>query len=158
MVSVVKTPEDQIVAQVSSYAAIRATSENKANAYNFLKILLSEEIQTDSSVIFHYPVLNGSLDAVLEAEKKDYVGGSIVDEISSEVLFYDDAPIDDYKEMAGRVDRAVLPNQKLYGIVWSGKTHQGLIWEEFEPYFKDDKTYEQCLADFENKIELYISE
>ena len=53
-----------------------------------------------------------------------------------------------YRSLITDVDSAVLQNSAVNNI----------LNESMEPYFKSEKSYEDCLENLKNKLELYIGE
>jgi len=137
-------------AQVRTSASILANSPNKANAYAFLKILLSEKIQFEDANSFfrnwfYMPVLNTVFDAMVSAIvefTEGWTWNGVLIPVSADI-------VRDYIDMYANVDDC-----QMYV--------RGVIWEVFEtymmPYFKDEDTYENCLNRTRNFLELYIGE
>ena len=131
-------------------ASILTNSPNKANAYAFLKILLSQKIQFEDLNSFlrpRYvmPVLNTVFDAMVSVavefmETRTYDG--VLSPVSADV-------IRDYIDMIANVDDCQL-------YVYEVMTE---VFETYMmPYFKDEDTYENCLGRLRNFLELYVSE
>ena len=133
-------------AEVKTSASVLASAQNKANAYAFLKILLSEKIQFPDIMNFYYmPVLDSVLDEMVSAavefmEKWIYDG--VLAPVSADV-------IKDYLDMYADVDDCQLYVREVMNEVF--ETYM-------MPYFKDEDTYENCLNRTRNFLELYISE
>ncbi len=110
------------------FAAIKSASPNKANAYAFLKILLSDRIQ-DKAVM---PVLKSSMalqtstDFVRDLEGENATGLGYTRELEY------------YRNYSARVI--------------------DLVYQEMLPYFEERQPYETCLARLKNQLELYLNE
>ncbi len=126
--------DDGISAQIVNYAAIPEASQNKLNAWQFVKILLSPELQGDDG--------SGALDSAYP------VGLSVHRESVSAML--SDAGLDDVAELMERItDAVMLPP------VISGYINQYMV-----PYIKsaDGSNYDKQFAQFKNALELYKDE
>jgi len=125
-------------------AAITRNSQNKANAYAFLKILLSVEIQGGSIPRLNLtiaPVLNGAVDMQVQSEYVISFDGKLVDFPEKARQGYADivTAVDDCKLLTGNALREIFFNYML-------------------PYFKGEDSYENCLNKTRNFLELYVSE
>ncbi|MCL2813506.1 MAG: extracellular solute-binding protein [Oscillospiraceae bacterium] len=137
-------------AQAFNIAAILNASPNKLNAYRFLKILLSEEIQgstpqTNGVYFVNLPVLKEAVDIQIDSHmeimsKSGYNGHRFI--ISEEIMR-------EFVDMSTDVDfcrlSAVTPMEQVLG-------------NYMMPYFKGEDTYENCLGKARNYLELYVSE
>jgi len=140
-------------AMVIKFAGIRQTSENKKNAYNFMKMLLSYDIQMlpaqnpNTDYNLNIPVLMSAAKAYAKVhwEKSDMWGtpdGSIIwEKVPDEVH-------EQFIDMIINVDSCVLPAYAPSNLVLQG----------FEPYFNGEKTYEACISDLKTRLEIYLSE
>jgi ABC-type glycerol-3-phosphate transport system substrate-binding protein len=141
--------EGKKVGSVRNSAAILKSSRNKKNAYAFLKILLSEDIQDADPVempISFNPVLNNAMEKRIKSfgEYRDAYEGKATS-VSEEILR-------EYGSMQTDVDECQLYT----GIP------EVLLKEIFTnymlPYFKNEDSYENCLNKTRNFLELYLSE
>jgi len=136
--------------QVAMTAAINKNSDNKENAYQLLKILLSEEMQSygmnSGCGFFSYPVLSGVLEKCLTEENITYAGVSTPDK----TIVYASVPADTITAFVDAVSDVTCSNISY--------TVEKFVWDEMEPYFKGQKSYDDCLSSLKNKLELYVNE
>ncbi len=136
--------DDGVSAEVINAAAIPKASKNQINAYRFLKILLSEEIQGGNSsgityLRFGHPVLESSLRAQMENDfSKSAVGESMGEDW-----------------VKGIVDSAVNVDCASLG---TPPELVGFVEEAMTPYINGTKTYEECYDKLVNMLELYKEE
>jgi ABC-type glycerol-3-phosphate transport system substrate-binding protein len=133
---------------VVDIAAILNTSANKLNAYRFLKIMLSEQIQggDPTSVNFVWiPVLNNALYDSMEHRHAFYGNG----EFEGMKVSISKEAIQEYVNIATDIDecqiQAAIPLYELFSSYML-------------PYFKGEDSYENCLNKARNFLELYVSE
>ena len=138
------------VATIDMAAAVNRNGANKANAYNLLKIMLSEKMQTYGSenfcLYYDIPVLDGVYKKLLEEQNRKYAGGGTPDGSIRYALIPDDT-INSFVSLVSDVTCSNISPQV-----------QSFVWEEMKSYFEDQKSYEQCLESLRNKLELYINE
>ena len=134
-------------AQTSSIAVVLRASPNKLNAYRFLKILLSEQIQGNPQdvTIVEFPVLESAVDIHAkyrfeDIEQKQYEGRLI--SISEEKIMRE------FSALAIDIDYCELTVPRINFIIY---THM-------EPYFRGEDTYGNCLSKTRNELALYLSE
>lgn len=139
-----KNADNGVTAEVINAAAIPKVSENQVNAYRFLKILLSEEIQGGNSdgityLRYGHPVIESSLRAQM---KKDFGDSDI---IGSE----DEKYIDSYIDLVVGVSHASLGTPD---------TVEGFVEEAMSPFWDGKKSYDECCASLVSMLELYKDE
>ena len=124
-------------AKVENMAEILNSSQNKANAYAFLKILLSEQIQggaDPSNVNFIWvPVLNSAVDLHVEYHSRERPKEEV--------------------EKCCAMSTDVKDCQ-----IFSTKLTNDIFYQNMWPYFKGEETYENCVNKTRNELELYMSE
>ena len=112
-----------------NFAAVNSASPNKANAYAFLKLLLSDKVLTKNSVM---PVLKSAMalqtsqDLVRDLEGENATG-----------LGYTQG-LEYYRNYSAQVI--------------------DLVYQEMLPYFEDQQPYDACLAKLKSQLELYLYE
>lgn len=137
-------------AYAKACAAIPKQAENKTNAYEFIKILLSDTIQSDYSMTYSamgIPLRNESRKTKLQNEMQvnaDRYG--ITKGLSATPLS------DEQLEMIYQLNTDVTC-VKNYSYALGN-----LVWEEMLPYFDGEKSYETCAKSLENKLKLYVAE
>jgi len=134
--------DGKITAMADLLGAVFKNSKNKLNAYNFLKILLSETIQTSTTVYeITTPVLKSAVRTLVDKASDMLSSFKSTAPIPSDTL---EAIVD----MFTNVDRCFIPSRE----------PESFFYEHFMPYLDNKKTYEQCFAAFKNDLELYYSE
>ncbi len=135
------------VAQVASYTGIRANSENKENAWNMLKILMGEEMQTAvSENTISVPVLKSVQDKKIQTrlqlsleEAEDY--GLPAADPGEEFLAK-------YREYLASPGKTIFINN----------TCTVNFYNTMLPFYEGQSDYESCLQEFESYIKIYLSE
>ena len=136
--AVIPDQYDGVTAQILRYGAIPSGSDNKANAWRFLKILLSEEIliDNDAPMSFGLPVRNDCLRVLLDRLLIQNPDETKEDET------------DAYYAAAQKVTRAVMIPPVLLTY----------IRDNMEPYFRNQASFDDCYSDLLNVLELYKDE
>jgi len=138
------------VAEVSYSAAIPKHSENKDNAYEFIKILLSSRQQSNEmNFMAVYPVRIQSLKSRVE----NYVDKLIRNFSSDEEgwIMFQEIPQDILDQYISDVISVTYVNKNASKLI-------DFVREAMRPYFTGDKSYESCLDELVNKLELYVYE
>jgi len=154
--------DGKVTAAANVLATVFKNSKNKMNAYNFIKILLSEKIQSDDMYWqISVPVLNRAVEARVDKilgsqpangykiEAGEYYppgSGEFYPEYYVEPVPYE--TVMEIADMLTNIDRCVIQSNG-YWEFWR---------DAFNPYYENGKTYEQCFAVFKNSLELYVSE
>jgi len=136
------------VAHNIDLAAIRNNTPNVRNAYEFLKILLEEEMQ-NATLTPWYPVNIAALRArpfyYSENHTESYGAAfdgmpltQVPDEVLDELVNY---------AIGARALQTFIPRYV-----------RDMIYEEMTPFFKGNQDYEECLASLENRLLIYIGE
>lgn len=137
--------EEGTTAAISEYAGIRATSENKENAWRLLQILLGEKMQRQAAFGTPYIPVRKSvveediwdkLDEIIESGKTEMTVGDPGQEFVEEYLNYLTAP--------GRA------------VFFSSLAREFIV--TMIPYFEGEEEYEECLEEFENYARIYLTE
>ena len=113
-------------------AAIRNSSDNKQNAYEFLKVLLSNSIQNE--IMDDIPVLNSVIMDRLEARRLQ----GVITQEERDALF------------AFFTDMQPYDNDS--SNLWE------MYVQYFTPYWKDDATFDDCYDKLYSALELYLYE
>ncbi|MHB1154617.1 MAG: hypothetical protein ACYCWE_21470 [Eubacteriales bacterium] len=143
-------------AAVDKFAGIRSTSENKKNAYHLMKILLSSDIQGQQSstesvsyIGFEIPVLT---EAARSAAENEWGRRGNPNGRNDGSVVFEDIPVEIHEkfiDLVVNIDSCVL---ETYSV-----TNDFLI-PGLEPYFKGEKTYEECIEDLTYRLTIYLSE
>ncbi|MCM1226309.1 MAG: ABC transporter substrate-binding protein [Clostridium sp.] len=140
------TYDDKVAARPENIAAIRNGTPNQVNAYNFLRIMLSEEFQMKygmcsckDGVVMDIPILSAAIKEGLNYSNDMYSYFS--EDQSADIIQM-------LTDLFSNVDICLMPNNKV----------NKLIWNEMKPYFKNERSSEECMQRLNNKLELYIYE
>lgn len=125
-------------------AAVRANSKNKLNAYNFIRLLLSEETQAGNLV--GMPIHKESLEKKVYEEHSIYTTGKLSEGYTATQL--------EKKEVNAIID--ILYSADLY--CYSDDYVTEMIFETMLPYFQDKQDYDTCFNDLKSKLSLYLYE
>ncbi|MFZ2538250.1 MAG: extracellular solute-binding protein [Oscillospiraceae bacterium] len=134
---------------VQDSVAVRNTSKNKDNAYLFMKILLSPEIQKAGYALFSIPVSNvcvsQQLSDRMNSQKRNEEAS-----IHHGVPKLEKLTQDFIKQYMGYLD-------EIDNVFYANKG-SNIFREEMTPYFEDKKSYEECIENAQDQLEIYISE
>lgn len=131
--------------------AIRAGSKNQLNAYNFIKLLLSDYVQNMRDKLVGYPIQKN---AFARSLKQD--GAEIGQPDTGYSPGYDASmftAIDDEERQAIADINLSVDNFSFYN-----NTLTAIFMESMQSYFRDEKSYEECVRELENKLKFYLSE
>ncbi len=118
-------------ATIDYRAAIRSSSPNKANAYEFIKILLSQTPQDDGHIYIPVNMVTQQLNGIVW---KNY--GFTQREADQMYQFVTTLPC----------------REKIASAVTD------ILYETMMPWIRDEKSYEECLSELESTLALYIHE
>lgn len=132
-------------------AAIREGSPNQVNAYKFIMILLSADRQSaEVNGLVGYPVLKESLNKEIKLYREEY---------SSFNTYYSQSSPTNFTELSDE------ETQSLLDIILSVKHFSmmqmplyRLFIDNMTPFFADERGYEDCLNELENKLVIYATE
>lgn len=141
---------DNVSAIIGEALAINKNTKNKTAAYNFIKIAISEDIQSDSKLPSCIPVnKKAAMDLESQYMKKEV---NTIDNFSSNVKIQNQPLSEDfqkyYSKVVNNVENAEIINSEIDDI----------MMESLTPYFEDKASYESCVKVLENKVNLYINE
>ena len=134
------------IAQIREYAGIRANSENKENAWNMLRILMSENMQTQMAGAYNAaPVFKSAIDAQIQESIEEAVSDGAKEGVET-------GPIDEqlkekYLDYLKNPGTAMFPNDLSRKFI-----------ERMLPYLEGEGEYEDCLKEFENYAGIYLTE
>lgn len=132
---------------VSEALAINAKSKNQLNAWNFIKLALSEHYQSNyQNFVLSLPVRLESLDAAVNQGVT--TAQSLLLRLCNLVQAVTPDERQSYRDLVAGV--AVCDIYNSYDV----DTFQ----EEMQPYYRGERTLEECLAGLKKKFELYLSE
>ncbi len=139
----------ETVANIRSWAmAIRANTKNSLNAYNFIKLMLSEDIQSDESMFPSYmPIHKEAIRKIVhETYAVNIVNGYAVPDYERRALSDEEAEM--VIEMLTGIDRFAL------GL----PVMSSMVQESMLPFFRDEKSYDDCLSELRSQLTFYMSE
>lgn len=136
--------DNGVVAEVINAVAIPKASKNQVNAYRFLKILLSKEIQGGDKdgltyLRFGHPVLENSLRLELE---NDFNESDLTEIAKEEAREY-------YIDLVLNVDSASFGTPDVL---------LEFVEETMTPYWEGKTSYDECYAHLVRTLELYKDE
>ncbi len=120
---------------IQTIGAIPKGSSNKRNAWRFLKILLSEDIQSNANALFALFPVNKT------AVRQYLIDGAFFTETEMGVVDQAEAYLQDF-------DHAIFYSPLIYTYVR----------DNIMPYITGGKTYEECYKKLLNTLELYKDE
>ncbi len=135
----------ETLSKISQYVGIRANSGNQKNAWNMIKLLLGDEVQSAiADRGFYCPVRKSSLEgAVEQAVEEETAYGSQYVKMGILPQTY----IDAYKKV-------LMHPQKCY---YATDIYVRFM-EEMTPFYEDEASYEECMKKFEEYIKVYLTE
>ncbi len=142
--------ESKEVGIVNCSMAINKSTGNKNSAYDFIKIALSENVQSESSKQTANIPVNLKSIKDLENEYTSGIGKEYKYDKSTIVIQH---PLsEDFQNYFNKIttgaNKAVITDQSI----------DNLMMECLTPYFQDKTSYEGALKTLENKITIYINE
>ncbi len=129
---------------VREFIAINAAAENQENAWNFLKAYFEPEAWSGylPPVCAKKTLQRGMLD-----ERLGHLGNSVYLNLGI-ALELNEADIDYCLESVCAVEQCRLEEPTLWRI----------YWEQMQPYFYGEKSYESCIKDLEEQLTIYVTE
>ena len=136
-----------LTARVAQSVAIRAGSPNKLNAYNFIRLLLQPEFQSFSIAVYGlgFPVHKDSLRSIVfeSRDSWDHVPGI-------EKLSDDEAQA--LVDLASGVDQSSLVREWRYNEI------NQMFLATMLPYFRDEKSLDECLKELDYNLTIFAGE
>lgn len=136
-----------ITATVSRAVGVRANSSNKQNAWNFILILFSEEVQMNPGA------QRGNINISSEILRKygskwgNKIFGSELNGFTKNIPPLDEKYIDFYLENAKKI------NLCFFKPKWAG-----VIYRTMEPYIRDEADFSEALDETQKQLDLYLTE
>jgi ABC-type glycerol-3-phosphate transport system substrate-binding protein len=147
--------DGKVHAQICLSAAIRSGSKEKQNAWNFIKLLLSPEIQSNKSSMTYLSVQKDSLSARIQT-RNDLING-----VTSEGIVYTNLSNEEmqkYIDMLIDVDRSsAFRNKPLLSPANSNPIYR-LLEEHIIPFWEDKVSLDIAIEGLRNSLRLYVSE
>ena len=128
--------------------AVRANSVNKLNAYRFIQIYMSTEVQTSIAArqSGDYKVNKEAQIIIYDIEKAIHFANAPDDFPEELPPFSEDA----YKELMGYVEEV---GRVIYTPKWQERLRSAMM-----PYLTGELTYEDAVAQAKKELEIYVSE
>ena len=153
--------EGLIPVEITLAAGINDASHNKQNAYDFLHDLLSSTFQGDD-ILPQIPIWHG------DYYMKDFISSyqlSIGYKGVASMAGYDPYGGILSKEalkLSGRIPDSIFTDMGQWlsqiGTSYFASDLSDRLFGYFEPYYKGEKTYEECLKKAKYELEIYITE
>ena len=131
--------------------AIRRNSSSQQLAYDFIKVMLSPEIQKLSNSIAptYIPVSNSALKQSLQEAEK---------ELTEEIYFSRPIQIPDPAPVPHVVTQTIWDaTQNIDGVYYWTECYRQ-FYNSMEPYLEGKMTYEDAIKDAEETLSIYVSE
>ncbi|MCL1819809.1 MAG: ABC transporter substrate-binding protein, partial [Oscillospiraceae bacterium] len=139
--------DGKIHATSNRAAAIRAGSPNAQNAWNFIKIMLSHEMQAKNGFSRGVPVTKSAIAAQVEEWRIICDGTAFTDAVFKQLT---PREAQDYIDMVTKIEYCTF-NSTL-------PPTRNMFIEHMTPYLKDEVSYETALTGLKNQLRLYVSE
>ena len=141
---------DKAVASIDLSLAISKNCKNKSAAYNFIKIAISENIQSSSNSSSSIPV---NTKAIKELKQQYMNGVNNIFQLPFIKAKIVQQPLSDnfqkyYSKVTDNIQNAVITDSDI----------EQMMMESLTPYFEDKSSYETCVKTLENKVKLYLNE
>jgi len=128
--------------------AINAYSKNTANAWRFMKFLLSEAEQSEKYQLYNaIPVHKGAIRHQLESGWAIYVANGL-EFYDTETSALTEEEVEYYYQKLTSADRYIC----------GSRFFAGMVMESMLPYFRDEDSYKNCLDKLRSKLKFYLSE
>ncbi len=119
---------------------ISKNAKNKKNAYEFIKILLSDTVQSDTRDLL-------SLDIPINNSSREYKMKLLLQEQVKEGTFTDEQVSQAFDLLT---DVNVIKN-------YSADVSE-ILWKDMLPFFEDTSSYKECTKKLKNDLAIYIVE
>lgn len=147
-----------IVDETKLDLAVRYNSNNMQNAYNFIKLMISEELNSSQFMMNNLNALQSEEDIpinnkVVEEFFETYKGkegdkdGFFAAGTSYKFEYVPDDLIEQYKGFLSEIDNVSLGSEIAY-------TMRGIM----QPFLEGEKTYEECIEKAQGMLEIYMTE
>ena len=138
-------------ARVVSAMGVRANSRHISDAYKFIRIMLSHEVQAKQLLRRRWPQGIPVRYSAVEGMYLDQIGttisGTMAGGMDMVKYSYPREDWEKYLEILETVDT----------VIWTEKWTD-ILCEEFAAYFAGSRSYDECLDNAKRRIEIYLSE
>ena len=137
------TVTGKTVAESLNLLGINANSKNQLNAWNFMKIYLSDEVQGTTSLL----MTRKSSQQKGLSQIRDSLG-EWGEQLTGVKVEFTDQEVENYLTMVQSPEQCVL-----------GEPYMWEIYREcMEPYCKGTDSFENCLEQLRSRLTVYLSE
>jgi hypothetical protein len=145
---------NKVVGTPAYRAGIRNNSRNTDNAYEFLKILLGEQFQhhviSRDFDIWSFPINRAALSSAFEyLVQNTYNTGTWSPFAQIAMTSVPDFVVKDIINMADNAIALQYPSARIVNRI---------VNEEMTPFFRGERSYNECLEILENKLLVYVGE
>ena len=155
-----------MITSTTGSVAINASSKHKEGAWEFVKILLSDEYQdslvSENSMSYGFPVKRSALEKQFARDmEKEYTtdaNGNKVEQMKTS-WGYDDFNMDIYAATQEEIDavKAIIESAEKTSTV-SNEELVNIITEETGAFFKGQKSAKETADIIQNRIQIYMKE
>jgi multiple sugar transport system substrate-binding protein len=143
-----------VYATSSDTVAIRSGSPNQQNAWNFIKLLLSPQVQEDDIILLGMPVHKDSLIAKVEKYHNYFDGvvepvGTMRNDGTITSTKLSEAVVQMYLDILLNIDGS---------ITYRSRPVNNMLREHMTPYLRDEVSYDTAINRLRNQLSLYVSE
>ncbi len=146
--SVLPSQNGEIVGSIDGQMAINANTKNPLNAYRFIKMMLSADVQSSRTPLLSFiPIHEEAIKAIISGTYTFDVVGTTYGGRQSAYLTEEE--LDEIIKTLTEVDQFIQP---------ISSNVSNIIWKSMLPFLQNEKSYEDCLSELRNKLTLYLSE
>ena len=138
----------EVIKSIFGQIAINANSKNTLNAYKFVKYMLSKEAQSDPYMIYYMPISKDAIHNSIHGANALYEANGY--------YFNDYDNLAFSEEEANMIEAEITKGDQFVRMMPLNVFN--MVQESMLPFFQDEASYEDCLADLKNKLTLYLSE
>ncbi|SHO50850.1 ABC transporter substrate-binding protein [Anaerocolumna xylanovorans] len=145
----IRNLEGGVTAMIESAVGVRGNSVNKQNAYNFIKVLLSDDVQRTpgAQVKGAIPVSYKVMEDIVYPPTSNTTFGEEINGFPKDCPVFAKEQQEEFMRYTKEVNKACfLPK-------WRNK-----LMEAMQPYFNGEMSYEECIKQAKEQVELYLSE
>lgn len=145
--SILRNMDGKGAVTYNSMVAVRANTKNSMNAWRFIKLLLSETFQSKAES--NIPVHQEAIRRIARSWQENYQ----TDTVTMDLKGYKNAPITE-EELMEVLDFSLLADTS---TIPDGAMIE-IVQEVMSPYFRDEKSYEDCFNELNSRLRLYVDE
>jgi len=141
-----------VQAMVTEAVGVRRTSPNQQNAYNFIKMLLSPEVQglTGSFAQFAFPLYNQALKDSLDAAQE---------EMSGTWYFADPGlSVSDFAALSPKTTQSIWETAQKISGAYLPSDIRNEFFRQMRPYIQSQTDFAAAIKEAEANLKIYVSE